>query len=326
MTTTLSALENQVTEAVERLSESVVSIDSIRVTRDFRYGMVPIEGKGSGLIIDRNGYVITNNHVIDGATRVQVHLKDGRTLLGEVVGSDASTDIAVVKVDADNLPAASLGDSEKLKVGQIALAIGNTLGLQGGPTVSMGVVSALGRPLPGTDFIFEGLIQTDTAINPGNSGGPLADIGGNVIGMNTAMIPFAQGVGFAIPVNTMKWVVQQILEKGRVIRPWLGISGANMNPAIARRYDLPADSGVLVVEVDTRGPAYEAGMRVGDVIIQIGSHAVKQMKDVLMALSKLAIKEEVEVGFVRLNAKRKALLRLRESPIAVSASRERIEQ
>jgi len=322
MTTTLSALENQVTEAVERLSESVASIDSVRVTRDFRYGLVPIEGKGSGLIIDRNGYVITNNHVIDGATRVQVHLKDGRTFLGEVVGSDSSTDIAVIKVDADNLPAASLGDSEKLKVGQIALAIGNTLGLQGGPTVSMGVVSALGRPLPGTDFIFEGLIQTDTAINPGNSGGPLADIGGNVIGMNTAMIPFAQGVGFAIPVNTMKWVVQQILEKGRVIRPWLGISGANMNQAIARRYDLPADSGVLVVEVDSRGPAYEAGMRVGDVIIQIGAHPVKQMKDILMALSKLAIKEEVEVGFIRLNAKRKALLRLKESPIAVSASRE----
>ena len=320
--TTLSALENQVTEAVERLSESVVSIDSVRVTRDFRYGLVPIEGKGSGLIIDRKGYVITNNHVIDGATRVQVHLKDGRTFLGEVVGSDASTDIAVIKVEADNLPAASLGDSEKLKVGQIALAIGNTLGLQGGPTVSMGVVSALGRPLPGTDFIFEGLIQTDTAINPGNSGGPLADIGGNVIGMNTAMIPFAQGVGFAIPVNTMKWVVQQILEKGRVVRPWLGISGANMNQAIARRYDLPADSGVLVVEVDSRGPAYEAGMRVGDVIIQIGSHPVKQMKDILMALSKLAIKEEVEVGFIRLNAKRKALLRLKESPIAVSASRE----
>ncbi len=322
MTTTLSALENQVTEAVERLSESVVSIDSVRVTRDFRYGLVPIEGKGSGLIIDRKGYVITNNHVIDEATRVQIHLKDGRTFLGEVVGSDSSTDIAVIKVDADNLPAASLGDSEKLKVGQIALAIGNTLGLQGGPTVSMGVVSALGRPLPGTDFIFEGLIQTDTAINPGNSGGPLADIGGNVIGMNTAMIPFAQGVGFAIPVNTMKWVVQQILEKGRVIRPWLGISGANMNQAIARRYDLPADSGVLVVEVDSRGPAYEAGMRVGDVITQIGSHPVKQMKDILMALSKLAIKEEVEVGFIRLNAKRKALLRLKESPIAVSALRE----
>jgi serine protease Do len=321
--TILSALENQITAAVERLTESVVSIDSVRVTRDFRYGLVPVEGKGSGLIIDRNGYVITNNHVIDGATRVQVHLKDGRTFLGEVVGSDASTDIAVIKVDASNLPAASLGDSEKLKVGQIALAIGNTLGLQGGPTVSMGVVSALGRPLPGTDFIFEGLIQTDTAINPGNSGGPLADIGGNMIGMNTAMIPFAQGVGFAIPVNTIKWVVQQILERGRVVRPWLGISGANMNQAIARRYDLPADSGVLVVEVDARGPAYDAGMRVGDVITQIGAHQVNQMKDILVSLSKLSVKEEVEVGFIRLNAKRKALLRLKESPIAVSASRER---
>ena len=321
--TTLSALESQVTEAVERLSESVVSIDSVRVTRDFRYGVVPIEGKGSGLIIDHNGLVITNNHVIDGATRVQVHLKDGRSLLGEVVGSDPSTDIAVIRIPGNNLPVASLGDSERLKVGQIALAIGNSLGLQGGPTVTMGVVSALGRPLPGTDFIFEGLVQTDTAINPGNSGGPLADIGGNVIGMNTAMIPFAQGVGFAIPINTIKWVIQQILEKGRVIRPWLGISGANMNQAIARRYDLPADSGVLVVEVDSRGPAYEAGMRVGDVIIQIGSHPVNQMKDILVSLSKLSVKEEVEVGFIRLNAKRKALLRLRENPISVSESRAR---
>ncbi len=322
-TTTLSALENQVTQAVEKLSECVVSIDSVREVRDFRYGLVPIEGKGSGLIIDTNGLIITNNHVIDGATRVQVHLKDGRTLLGEVVGTDASTDIALVRVQAYNLPAASLGDSEHLKVGQIALAIGNTLGLQGGPTVSMGVVSALGRPLPGTDFIFEGLVQTDTAINPGNSGGPLADIGGNVIGMNTAMIPFAQGVGFAIPINTIKWVTQQILEKGRVIRPWLGISGANMNQAIARRYDLPADSGVLVVEVDGRGPAYEAGMRVGDVIIQIGTHSVSKMKDVLEALSKLSIKEEVEIGFIRMNAKRKALLRLKENPITAAPSRDR---
>src|SRR5881397_3745336 len=319
----LTSLENQITGAVEKLSESVVSIDSVRVARNFGYGFVPIEGKGSGVIIDPKGYVITNNHVIDGAARVQIHLKDGRSFVGEVVGADSQTDVAVIKVEADNLPAAGLADSEKLKVGQIVLAIGNSLGLQGGPTVSMGVVSALGRPLPGTDFIFEGLIQTDTAINPGNSGGPLADLNGNVIGINTAMIPFAQGVGFAIPVNMVKWVAGQILEKGRVVRPWLGISGANMNQAIARRYDLPADSGVLVVEVDSRGPAYEAGMRVGDVIIQIGSHAVKQMKDVLMALPKLAIKEEVEVDFIRLNAKRKALLRLKESPVAVSASRER---
>jgi len=243
----LTSLESQITGAVERLSESVVSIDSVRVTRDFAFGVVPIEGKGSGLIIDSKGYVITNNHVIDGAAKVQIHLKDGRSYVGEVVGSDPSTDIAVIHVEAENLPAATLGDSEQLKVGQLALAIGNTLGLQGGPTVSLGVVSALGRPLPGADFIFEGLIQTDTAINPGNSGGPLADISGNVIGMNTAMIPYAQGVGFAIPVNTIKWVMQQIREKGRVVRPWLGIYGTTLNEALARRYDLPADSGVLVV-------------------------------------------------------------------------------
>ncbi len=230
----LTSLESQITGAVEKLSEAVVSIDSVRVTRNFAYGAVPIEGKGSGVIIDPKGYVVTNNHVIEDATRVQVHLKDGRSFVGEVVGTDPSTDIAIVRVEAENLPAAVLGDSEKLKVGQLALAIGNTLGLQGGPTVSLGVVSALGRPLPGADFIFEGLIQTDTAINPGNSGGPLADIGGNVIGMNTAMIPYAQGVGFAIPVNTIKWVMQQLLEKGIVIRPWLGIHGTIVNEALAR--------------------------------------------------------------------------------------------
>ena len=312
---TLTSFENQITEAVERLSECVVSIDSVRVARNFAYGMVPIEGKGSGLIIDPKGYVVTNNHVIDGAARVQVHLKDGRSLVGEVVGTDPSTDIAIVHVDASNLPAANLGDSESLKVGQIALAIGNTLGLEGAPTVSMGVVSALRRPLPGADFIFEGLIQTDTAINPGNSGGPLADINGNVIGMNTAMIPYAQGVGFAIPVNTIKWVMQQILEKGHVVRPWLGIYGTTLNEALSRRYDLPAEAGVLVVEVDPRGPAYESGLRVGDVLIGIGSQDIKQMKDVLSALSKHSIREEVEVRFLRASARRSTRLLLRESPI-----------
>jgi len=313
----LAGFESQITTAVEKLSESVVSIDSVRVARNYGYGFVPIEGKGSGVIIDPRGYVITNNHVIDGAARVQIHLKDGRSFVGEVVGADSQTDVAVIKVDAENLPAASLADSEKLKVGQIVLAIGNSLGLQGGPTVSMGVVSALGRPLPGADFIFEGLIQTDTAINPGNSGGPLADINGRVIGLNTAMIPYAQGVGFAIPSNTVKFVSNQILEHGRVIRPWLGISGANLNPALARRYDIPTDSGVLVVEIDSRGPAYEAGLRVGDVLVELGSQKVKEMKDVISALSKLDVREYVDVGFVRLGGKRSASIRLIESPAQI---------
>lgn len=313
--TALSAFESQITEAVEKLSESVVSIDSVRVAREFGYGFIPVEGKGSGVIIDPRGYVITNNHVIDGAAKVQIHLKDGRSFIGEVVGADSATDVAVIKVDANNLPAASLGDSEKLKVGQIVLAIGNSLGLEGGPTVSMGVISALRRPLPGADFIFEGLIQTDTAINPGNSGGPLADLNGSVIGINTAMIPFAQGVGFAIPVNTVKWVANQIFEKGRVVRPWLGIVGTSLNKALARRYDLQGDSGVLVFEVDQRGPAYEAGLREGDIIVQIGSHEIRQMKDVLSALSKLHINDEVEVSLLRLGTRRKTTLSLMEAPV-----------
>ena len=313
--TALSAFESQITEAVEKLSESVVSIDSVRVAREFGYGFIPVEGKGSGVIIDPRGYVITNNHVIDGAAKVQIHLKDGRSFIGEVVGADSATDVAVIKVDANNLPAASLGDSEKLKVGQIVLAIGNSLGLEGGPTVSMGVISALRRPLPGADFIFEGLIQTDTAINPGNSGGPLADLNGSVIGINTAMIPFAQGVGFAIPVNTVKWVANQIFEKGRVVRPWLGIVGTSLNKALARRYDLQGDSGVLVFEVDQRGPAYEAGLREGDIIVQIGSHEIGQMKDVLSALSKLHISDEVEVSLLRLGTRRKTTLSLMEAPV-----------
>ena len=173
-----------------------------------------------------------------------------------MIGSDPATDVALVRVNAENLPSATLGDSESLKVGQFVLAIGNALGLPGAPTVSMGVISALGRPLPGTDFVLEGLVQTDAAINPGNSGGPLADLEGRVIGINTAMIPFAQGVGFAIPSDTIKRIVDQISKHGRVVRPWLGISGLDVNPSIARRYGLSVESGVLLAEVMRDSPAH----------------------------------------------------------------------
>jgi S1-C subfamily serine protease len=309
----LTALENQITQAVEKLSESVVSIDSTSFARDYRFGLVPVEGQGSGIIIDSKGYIITNHHVIDGTARVQVNLKDGRTFTGRVVGGDDATDVALVRIDAGELPVARLGDSEKLKVGQFVLAIGNTLALPGGPTVSAGVISALGRPLQGTDLIFEGLIQTDAAINPGNSGGPLADLEGNVIGINTAMIPFAQGVGFAIPINTVKRIVEQLLEKGRVVRPWLGIYGVDLNPTLARRFDIQINSGVLIVEVFRHSPAYETGLRVGDVLVQIGDYEIKHMKDLLFALSKLPIDEVVELSIVRMNLRYKSSLRLIES-------------
>ncbi len=320
---TLTSIEDQITEAVAKLEESVVSIDSTRLARDYRFGVVPLEGQASGVIIDEKGYIITNNHVIDDAARVQVTLKDGRTFMGEVVGTDPATDVALIRVDANNLPAAKLGDSEKLKVGQIVLAVGNALGLPGAPTVSMGVISALGRPLPGTDFVLEGLIQTDASINPGNSGGPLADLNANVIGINTAMIPFAQGVGFAIPAHTVKRVIEQILENGRVVRPWLGISGVDMNPAIARRYNLPLESGVLLVEIGRESPAYEAGLRVGDILVQMGDQKVKDMKDLVLALSKLSIGEVLKIALVRMGRKYDTSVRLVEAPSQVLPRRRR---
>ncbi len=317
----LTELEGQITGAVERLSESVVGIDSTRLTRDYRFGVVPVEGQGSGVIIDPRGIIVTNNHVIDESARVQVNLKDGRTFVGEVIGTDPATDVALVKVEAENLPFATLGDSEKLKVGQIVLAIGNALGLPGAPTVSMGLIGALGRPLPGTDFVVEGLIQTDAAINPGNSGGPLADLDGKVIGMNTAMIPFAQGMGFAIPSETIKRIMDQIARNGRVVRPWLGISGMDVNKFVARRYNLAVEQGVLLAEVIHEGPARDAGLRVGDIVVKIGESKVEGMKDLVTALSRLAIGEEVSVQFVRNATSYETKLRLKETPEKVVVRR-----
>jgi len=282
----LSGLEDQVTQAVEKLSDSIVSVSSMRLERRI-FGIVPLEGQGSGIILDKRGLVVTNNHVIDGANQVHVSLKDGRTFTGEVVGSDEATDVAVIRVEADDLPAADLGDSETLKVGQFVLAIGNALALPGGPTVSMGVLSAKGRPLPGTDFIFEGLLQTDAAVNPGNSGGPLADLDGRIIGMTTMMIQYAQGMGFAIPINTVKKIAQEILQNGHVSRRWIGISGVDVTRQLARRYELRSESGFLVAEVVPRSPADHAGIRNGDVVVGANGDEVKHTKDLLLAISKV---------------------------------------
>jgi serine protease Do len=295
----LSGFEGQVTQAVEKLSESIVSVSSMRLERRF-FGIVPLEGQGSGIILDKKGLIVTNNHVIDGASQVHVSLKDGRTFTGEVVGSDEATDVAVIRVDASDLPAAELGDSEMLRVGQFVLAIGNALALPGGPTVSMGVLSAKGRPLPGSDFIFEGLLQTDAAVNPGNSGGPLADLEGRIIGITTMMIPYAQGMGFAIPINTVKKIAQEILEYGRVSRRWIGISGVDISPQLARRYSLQTESGFLVAEVVPRSPADYAGLKNGDVVVGADGNEVKHTKDLLLAISKVGTGGSVRLDVDRM--------------------------
>jgi serine protease Do len=305
--------EKQVTDAVEKLGESIVSVSSTRLERRF-YGTIPLEGQGSGIILDRKGLIVTNNHVIDGANQVHVGLKDGRTFTGEVVGSDEATDVAVIRLDATDLPAAELGDSETLKVGQFVIAVGNALALPGGPTVSLGVLSAKGRPLPGTDFIFEGLIQTDAAVNPGNSGGPLADLEGRVIGVTTMMIPYAQGMGFAIPINTVKKIAQEIVENGRVSRRWIGISGVDVNPPLARRYGLQAEAGFLVAEVVPGSPADHGGLRNGDVIIGADGSDVKHTKDLLLAISNASIGGSVKLNIDRMGSRGTLNIRPTESP------------
>ncbi len=292
-------LEERIVRVVESVGPSVANVDSLRLGH--RHGFRPFArpAQASALVLEKGGYLITNEHVVEGAARLEVHLSDGRSLPGEVVGGDEATDVALVRVDASDLPAATLGRSEELRVGQVVVAVGHALGLPGGPTASLGVVSALGRPLPGTDFIFEGLVQTDAAINPGNSGGPLVDLSGAVVGINTAMVPFAQGVGFAIPIHAVRRIADELRTHGRVVRPWIGVMVAELRPETARQYSLEPRSGLLVAEVVARSPSHRAGLKAGDVLVRVGPFPTRDVRELLEALSRFPVGSEVPVEFRR---------------------------
>jgi serine protease Do len=317
MSIPLTDLESRITAAIDAVGPAVASVESLRLTRRTRWGE-PYGAQATAVVIDPAGYLVTNQHVVEGATRLGVTLPDGRELPGEVVGGDAVTDIAIVKVDAIGLSAARLGRSEDLRVGQIVLAIGNALGLPGGPTVSTGVVSALGRPLPGSDFVFEGLIQTDAAINPGNSGGPLVDLSGSVVGVNTAMIPFAQGVGFAIPIHAVARIADELRTKGRVVRPWMGVTIAELRPDVAHRYGLEPNSGLLVGEVVARSPAHKAGLKAGDVVTRVGPTEVRSVRDLVGALSNFPVGADVTIGYRRRGNAYSTSVPLQETPEPVA--------
>ena len=317
----LKDLQESIVKSVEKIQNSVVSINSLKLRRDMRYGIAPMKGSGSGFIASADGYVITNNHVIEGAENVEVILNSGESFDGEVLGSDPQTDVAVVKINAKGLVPAEMGDSDRLRVGQFVLAVGNALALPGGPTVSLGVISAKNRPMPWADFIFEGLIQTDAAINPGNSGGPLADIEGKVIGVNTAMIPFAQGMGFSIPVNTVKRVMEDIISKGHVVRPWLGISGVDIDENEIRMRGSSIKSGVLVVRVDQWSPAYESGLRPGDIILSMGNARISGMRSLIEKLSSTGLGNTVDVVFSRNGKKYRTSVDVQEAKENVTVVR-----
>ena len=267
---------------------------------------------GSGVIVDRSGYILTNNHVIENAQDITVRLSDSRKLSATLVGRDPKTDLAVLKIDATGpLPTAELGDSERLRVGQWVIAIGNPFGLD--RTVTVGIVSATARTRVGVTT-YENFIQTDASINPGNSGGPLLNLDGKVIGINTAIVAAGQGIGFSIPINEARAVMGQLIAKGRVVRGWLGIAIQDVNDELAASFGVREREGVLVADVVKGGPAEVAGLRPGDVIIELNGTKIREVPDLQRRVANVTPGQSVAVGVVRDRAAQKLRVRVGEMP------------
>ena len=306
--------EEKVIEAIEKCSRCVVNVSTVRLIHDYFYTIVPVKGMGSGAIIDPTGYILTNSHVIEGAKEITVTLANGRTLQGVLKGTCSATDVALIKVNEKNLPAVEFGDSDKLRVGQRVFAVGNPFGLVGGPTVTSGVISALNRSVRAEEGVIENLIQTDAAINPGNSGGPLIDIHGRVIGISTAIIPFAQGIGFAIPINSAKRCTNDIMLHGKVIKPWLGITGLSITKEIAAYYNLPVENGVIVTEVVHGSPAEDAKIVPGEIIIEVDGIVVRGIEELLREIYKKSAGRKTKLIVVHDAKKRIVEVKLKETP------------
>jgi serine protease Do len=291
--------EDLIANAAERVSKSTVNIASVKMVQDQLFRIFPVEGVGSGVIIDQNGYILTNNHVIDDAKQLKVTLTDGQMLNGKVIGKDELTDLAVVKAEgistdeSDVLPYAHLGNSDDLKIGQVVIAIGNPFGLTGGPTVTAGIISSLNRNIQFENGMLE-LIQTDAAINPGNSGGPLVNTKGEVIAINTAKMPYAHGIGFAVPINIAKSIMNELIQNGRVTnRPWIGIASIKITKQLAHYYQLPVVDGVLIAQVEPYSPADDAGLRKGDIIEEIDSNRINDPSQVSSQVRKKHVLDQI---------------------------------
>lgn len=292
----LDAYSRAVISAAERVSPSVVNIDAhYRATErrrnSPRFGQ-EAHGSGSGFVFTPDGFILTNSHVVHGATRLEVTLADGRSCEAQFIGDDPDTDLAVIRINSHNLMPAHLGDSRSIRVGQLVIAIGNPFGFQ--CTVTAGVVSALGRSLRAqSGRLMDGVIQTDAALNPGNSGGPLITSRGSVIGVNTAVIRPAQGICFATSIDTAKFVAARLIRDGKISRSFIGLAGQNvpLPRRIVRYYNLPVESGILVVSFEENSPARKAGMLEGDVIIGFDDQPVAGIDD----LHKLLTDERVGV-------------------------------
>lgn len=301
----LDAYSRTIVSVVDRVGPAVVQIGVTKVVNasPFSGGQLA-QGAGSGVIFAPDGYILTNSHVVDAARQVVVTLADGHDIKGEVIGQDPDSDVAVVRVSPPNgtrLPAAKLGDSDKLLAGQLVVAIGSPVGLQS--TVTAGIVSALHRTLPGYGGqMIEDIIQTDAAVNPGNSGGPLVNSVGEVIGINVAVVQQAQGLSFAIPINTVNWVAARLMKDGEVRRPVLGIAAqSGMLPqSIRRQFHAEKEMAVQVVQVANGGPAQRAGIQPGDIIYKLDDRPIGTVMDLRHYLERLNDGTQVRVGLIRL--------------------------
>ncbi len=305
--------EAVVISVVKAVRPSVVNINTESQVQTM-FGVFPAQGAGSGVIVRSNGYIVTNNHVVQGATTIKVTLADGKELTGKIVGTDPFADLAVIKVESPvPLPAAALGTSGALQVGQLAIAIGNPFGL--GSTVTTGVVSALNRNIQLPTVIVENLIQTSAAINPGNSGGALVDSSGRVIGINTAIIPNAQGIGFAIPSDVARAEMEQLIAHGRVVRPWVGvIYGGEVDAQVSHAYNLGTDHGVVVRDVEPSSPAAKAGLQAGDIITAVNGTRIENWNDFVREIVTKKIGDTITLTIVRDHATRQMSVALTERP------------
>lgn len=333
---------NFVVAAVQRVGPAVVRINAARtVTRRIPeafddpilrrfFGEPPsqprqrvVRGTGSGFIFNAGGQILTNAHVVDGADTVSVRLKDGRTFEGKVLGQDLVTDVAVIQIQANDLPAVTIGNSDALQPGEWVIAIGNPLGLDN--TVTAGIISATDRSASdvGVPDRRVGFIQTDTAINPGNSGGPLLNARGEVIGMNTAIISGAQGLGFAIPINTVQNIAQQLITKGAVEHPYLGVQMVTLTPEVKQQLDIEsggqikvaADQGVLIIRVVPDSPAARAGLRAGDVIQTINNQPVTTTEQVQQIVESSSVGSQLQVQVQRNGQSAQVAVRLASLPV-----------
>lgn len=327
-TLSLNEYEKATINVVKRVSPSVVMITTSTVVEDFDFFTGPelrnIQGLGTGVVYRSDGYLLTNNHVISGlkgaaADQIIVVLGDGKSYPAKVVGADPQTDLAVLKIDHNNLPVPKWANSDKVQEGQIAIAIGNPLDKQFRNTVTVGVVSAKGRTVEiSSDSVLRNMIQTDASINPGNSGGPLLDSNGRIIGINTAIAAKSQGIGFAIPSNTVRNVADQLISKGYVSRPGLGIGYFILTPENARALEyrlqrkLATDQGILIVRVLKNAPAHLAGLLPGDIIVKIDGKPVVGSDDFREVISKYKIGTKLKLDFYRGNELRQVTVTIGE--------------